>query len=69
MLALMLVDSHCHLDFPDYAGDVEGVVARARAAGVGVLCQHRHRTRALSRRARGGREIPRCLVQRGRASA
>jgi TatD DNase family protein len=32
----MLVDSHCHLDFPDYAGDVEGVVARARAAGVGT---------------------------------
>jgi TatD DNase family protein len=30
----MLVDSHCHLDFPDYTGDVEGVVARARAAGV-----------------------------------
>jgi TatD DNase family protein len=30
----MLVDSHCHLDFPDYAGDVEGVLARARAAGV-----------------------------------
>jgi TatD DNase family protein len=32
----MLVDSHCHLDFPDYAGDVEGVVMRARAAGVGT---------------------------------
>ena len=32
----MLVDSHCHLDFPDYAGNVEGVVARARAAGVGI---------------------------------
>jgi TatD DNase family protein len=32
----MLVDSHCHLDFPDYAGDIEGVMARARAAGVGV---------------------------------
>jgi TatD DNase family protein len=32
----MLVDSHCHLDFPDYAGAVEGVVARARAAGVGT---------------------------------
>jgi TatD DNase family protein len=32
----MLVDSHCHLDFPDYAGDVDGVVKRARAAGVGV---------------------------------
>jgi TatD DNase family protein len=32
----MLVDSHCHLDFPDYAGKVDDVVARARAAGVGV---------------------------------
>jgi TatD DNase family protein len=32
----MLVDSHCHLDFPQYAEDVAGVVARARAAGVGV---------------------------------
>lgn len=32
----MLVDSHCHLDFPDYVGTVDQVVARARAAGVGV---------------------------------
>ena len=32
----MLVDSHCHLDFPDYAGKVDEVLARARAAGVGV---------------------------------
>jgi TatD DNase family protein len=32
----MLVDSHCHLDFPDYAGTVDDVVARARAAGVGT---------------------------------
>lgn len=32
----MLVDSHCHLDFPDYAGKVDDVVARAKAAGVGV---------------------------------
>lgn len=32
----MLVDSHCHLDFPEYAGKVDEVVNRARAAGVGV---------------------------------
>jgi len=31
-----LVDSHCHLDFPDYAGKVDEVMARAGAAGVGV---------------------------------
>ena len=31
-----LVDSHCHLDFPDYAGQVDQVVERARVAGVDV---------------------------------
>lgn len=30
----MLIDSHCHLDFPDLAEDRAGVVARAAAAGV-----------------------------------
>ena len=30
----MLVDSHCHINFPELAGDLEGVVARMRAAGV-----------------------------------
>ena len=33
----MLVDSHCHLDFPELAGDAEGVIARARNAGVGHM--------------------------------
>ena len=29
-----LVDSHCHLDFPDFDGEHGDLVARARAAGV-----------------------------------
>lgn len=33
----MLVDHHCHLDFPDFATDLDGVVARAKAAGVGTM--------------------------------
>ena len=33
----MLVDSHCHLDFPDFAPELDAVVARAQAAGVGHM--------------------------------
>ncbi|MBN9582778.1 MAG: TatD family hydrolase [Afipia sp.] len=33
----MLVDSHCHLDFPDFAADLDAIVARAGAAGVGRM--------------------------------
>jgi TatD DNase family protein len=29
-----LVDSHCHLDFPDFQGELPQIIARARAAGV-----------------------------------
>lgn len=32
----MLVDSHCHLDFPEFAPELDAVVARAKTAGVGV---------------------------------
>ena len=29
-----IVDSHCHLDFPDFAEELPEIIARARAAGV-----------------------------------
>jgi TatD DNase family protein len=31
---MMLIDTHCHLDFPDLAADLPGVLRRAKAAGV-----------------------------------
>jgi TatD DNase family protein len=34
---MSLVDSHCHLDFPDFAPELGAVIARARAAGVGTM--------------------------------
>jgi TatD DNase family protein len=33
----MLIDSHCHLDFPDFASELDAVMARAADAGVGAM--------------------------------
>jgi TatD DNase family protein len=33
----MLVDSHCHLDFPELEGDLDAVLTRAAGAGVGLM--------------------------------
>jgi TatD DNase family protein len=33
----MLVDSHCHLDFPDFAPELDAIVERARNAGIGRI--------------------------------
>ncbi|MEZ5714851.1 MAG: TatD family hydrolase [Paracoccaceae bacterium] len=32
-----ITDSHCHLDFPDFEGEVDAIVARALDAGVGRM--------------------------------
>jgi len=52
----MLIDSHCHLDFPELAGDEAGVLARARTAGVagmltiGTRLDQFERVRAIAER-------------------
>jgi TatD DNase family protein len=46
---MMLVDHHCHLDFPDFADDLDGVIARAKAAGVGMLVSISTRIRRFDR--------------------
>ena len=49
-----IVDSHCHLDFPELADDLPGVIARATAAGVTrmvTICtrlRHEPRVRAIA---------------------
>jgi len=43
----MLIDSHCHLDFPDFAEELDAVVARARAAGIGRIVTISTRVRKL----------------------
>ena len=49
-----LVDSHCHLDFPDLVGEIPDIIARAQAAGVNrmvTICtrlKHEPRVRAIA---------------------
>jgi TatD DNase family protein len=33
----MLIDSHCHLDFPDFSGELDAIIGRARTVGVGRM--------------------------------
>jgi TatD DNase family protein len=37
MKQTVLIDSHCHLDFPDFAAELDGVILRARQVGIARL--------------------------------
>jgi TatD DNase family protein len=43
----VLIDSHCHLDFPDFAEELDQVVARAQDAGVKQMVTISTRVRRL----------------------
>jgi len=55
-MSFMLVDSHCHLDFPDFAAEIDAVVDRARAAGIGRMV-------TIGTRVRRSREV-RAIAER-----
>jgi len=44
----MLIDSHCHLDFPELKGELDAVLDRARAAGVGLMVSISTRVRQFN---------------------
>lgn len=43
----MLIDTHCHLDFPDFAEERDALIARAHAAGVQQMVTISTRVRKL----------------------
>src|ERR1700761_6650020 len=43
----MLIDSHCHLDFPDFADDLDGIVAQAETAGIARIVTISTRVRRI----------------------
>jgi TatD DNase family protein len=45
----IVVDSHCHLDFPDFAPDLDGIVDRARAADIARMVSISTRVRQFDR--------------------
>ena len=45
----IVIDSHCHLDFPDFAPDLDGIVERAVAADVARMVSISTRVRQFDR--------------------
>lgn len=43
----MLIDTHCHLDFPDFEAERDDIIARAHASGVSQMVTISTRVRRL----------------------
>lgn len=48
-MTFAVVDSHCHLDFPDFTDELDDVVRRAGQAGVGLMVTISTRVRRFGR--------------------
>ena len=48
-MTFAVVDSHCHLDFPDFADELDDVIRRAGNAGVGLMVTISTRVRQFDR--------------------
>src|SRR5262249_42786945 len=44
-----VIDSHCHLDFPDFAPDLDGIVDRARTANIARMVSISTRVRQFDK--------------------
>src|SRR5438874_1827888 len=64
----MLIDSHCHLDFPDFAEELDAVVARARDDDTARILEDEMGQGAFAAVLHcftGGRELARRAVELG----
>ena len=66
---MTIIDSHCHLDFPDFADDLDAVVERARAAGVERMITIGTKVVEGRGRGRDRRAVRRRVLHRRHASA
>src|SRR5262245_2410303 len=61
----MLIDSHCHLDFPEFAAELEEVVGRADSAGIARMVTISTRVRQHAQVLAVAERCPNCFCSVG----